>query len=377
MRTPEFYKGKEQTYVKHFFLENYLQTVAFHIGSAFPQFVYVDGFSGPWRAKDEAVADTSFFIALQQLNYVRQGLALHGKRPAMKAIFIEKKPSTFADLNKAIAERKGEIEVALFLGKFEHNISNILASVGSAFTFFFIDPTGWTGYSLEAIKPVLVHTPGEVVINFMYDHINRFINSQEPDTEASLDALFGTKDWRSLRGEKDREHAILNFYQEQVRAAGKFEFVTSTRILKPTHDRAYFHLVYATRNPRGIIEFRAVEKKAVSEQEEVRHVAKREARESRSNQSELTLEFIESPESKLNNKRQEQILIAEDRVARILQVRALDYKVLCPRILEIPLVWESDLKALLLKMRDAGRIRIDGLGSRGRSPKPGCRLSLT
>jgi hypothetical protein len=32
MRTPEFYKGKEQTYVKHFFLENYLQTVAFHIG---------------------------------------------------------------------------------------------------------------------------------------------------------------------------------------------------------------------------------------------------------------------------------------------------------------------------------------------------------
>jgi hypothetical protein len=215
------------------------------------------------------------------------------------------------------------------------------------------------------------------VINFMYDHINRFINSQEPETEASLDALFGTKDWRSLRGEKDREHAILNFYQEQVRAAGKFEFVTSTRILKPTHDRAYFHLVYATRNPRGIIEFRAVEKKAVSEQEEVRHVAKREARESRSNQSELTLEFIESPESKLNKKRQEQILIAEDRVARILQVRPLDYKVLCPRILEIPLVWESDLKALLVKMRDAGRIRIDGLGPRGRSPKPGCRLSLT
>ncbi len=31
MKPAAYYKGKEQTYVKHFFLERYIETVAFHI----------------------------------------------------------------------------------------------------------------------------------------------------------------------------------------------------------------------------------------------------------------------------------------------------------------------------------------------------------
>ena len=46
MKSPEYYKGKEQTYLKHFFLEQYLETVALHIGYAQSEFVYVDCFSG-------------------------------------------------------------------------------------------------------------------------------------------------------------------------------------------------------------------------------------------------------------------------------------------------------------------------------------------
>ena len=59
MNSPEYYKGKEQTYLKHFFLERYLETVAFHIGYTYREFVYVDCFSGPWKAADEQLADTS------------------------------------------------------------------------------------------------------------------------------------------------------------------------------------------------------------------------------------------------------------------------------------------------------------------------------
>jgi hypothetical protein len=42
MKTPEYCRGKEQTYVKHFFLEQYLETVSFHIGYTQREFVYVD-----------------------------------------------------------------------------------------------------------------------------------------------------------------------------------------------------------------------------------------------------------------------------------------------------------------------------------------------
>lgn len=68
MSSPEYYRGREQTYAKHFFLERYLDRVAWNIFSFRNEFVYVDGFSGPWKAADEAYEDTSFAIALNQLH---------------------------------------------------------------------------------------------------------------------------------------------------------------------------------------------------------------------------------------------------------------------------------------------------------------------
>src|SRR5579871_1078007 len=123
MRTPDFYRGKEQTYVKHFFLEKYLQRVAFHIGFAYQRFVYVDGFSGPWQAQGDDLSDTSFRIALEQLKYVQTGLAAQHKHPSIEAIFVEKDPSAFNALQKVVDEYSGSIKVKAFPGTFESNRS--------------------------------------------------------------------------------------------------------------------------------------------------------------------------------------------------------------------------------------------------------------
>ena len=53
MLIPKDYVGREQTYIKHFFLERYLERVAYNILSFRDNFVYVDGFSGPWRSEDK------------------------------------------------------------------------------------------------------------------------------------------------------------------------------------------------------------------------------------------------------------------------------------------------------------------------------------
>ncbi len=140
---------------------------------------------------------------------------------------------------------------------------------------------------MDTIKPVLLHQPGEVMVNFMYDFINRFLNLPTPQNEASLDRFFGTDRWRAIRNAPDREAASVQLYMEQLRLSGDFTYVTSTRILKPLHNRAYFHLIYATRSPKGITEFRAVEKKAFVEQETVRATAQRDHREQRTGQTEL------------------------------------------------------------------------------------------
>jgi hypothetical protein len=77
MVNPDHYRGREQTYVKHLFLDNYLERVAWvtlAAGHGWQEFVYLDGFSGPWKSKGKGFDDTSVAIALRKLTEVRDGL---------------------------------------------------------------------------------------------------------------------------------------------------------------------------------------------------------------------------------------------------------------------------------------------------------------
>jgi three-Cys-motif partner protein len=222
MKPADHYKGREQTYLKHYVLDRYLDRVAFHIGYAQNEFVYVDCFSGPWHHESDDLADTSIRIAPGKLNYVRDALASQKKYPTIRAVFIEKDPDTFAALQHALETFRGSVHTTALPGTFEDNLPEILKEIGTRFAFCFIDPTGWTGLGMDHITPLLRHVPGEVLINSMYDFINRFVNSHEPATEVSLDRFFGTNRWRDVRDRTDRETAIVSFYAEQVRTVGKF-----------------------------------------------------------------------------------------------------------------------------------------------------------
>jgi three-Cys-motif partner protein len=375
MNPIEYYKDREQTYLKHFFLERYLETVAYHIGFSQSQFVYVDCFSGPWRAADEGLGDTSIRIALNRLNSVRNGLAQQNRHPTIRAIFVEKSPAAFTTLQQVLREHGGEIKTTALPGTFEDNIDRILDQVGPMFAFFFVDPTGWTGFAMDNLRPILQRAKGEVMINFMYDPINRFLSFQSATNEESLDRCFGTADWRLVRDRSDRESTLVTLYVEQVRAAGGFDYATSSRILKPLQDRAYFHLVYATRNPKGIEKFRDVEKKVVTEQEAVRRRAQREHREDKSGQAEMDFgSGVPSPG--LQDQREQQLRKADERLISLLQKGPVLYEVLKPRVLELRLVWSSDLNEILVQGHRSGRFLIEGLRPRERTPKAGCKIRL-
>lgn len=376
MKPAAYYKGKEQTYLKHFFLEQYLETVAFHIGYAHQEFVYVDCFSGPWRADDEALSDTSIRIALDKLNYVRDALAKQQRYAKIKAIFVEKDPAAFQTLQITLDKYRGSITTAALPGTFEENIPKILQMVGLVFTFFFIDPKGWTGFAMDNITPILRHQPGEVMVNFMYDFINRFINYPDPANEGSLDTFFGTSNWRDIRSAADREEASITLYKEQLRTTGAYRYVTSTRILKPLSNRAYFHLAYATRNPKGIRKFRDVEKKTTTEQDTVRTTAQREHREAKSRQAELAFEPIGGMSQTTQEERKRRLYEARERLFAILQQGPILYEQLQPRILELPLVWNTDLNTMLLTAQKQGHLTIEGIQMNERTPKKGCLVRL-
>ena len=372
MKDVTYYQGREQTYLKHFFLERYLERVAYVIGSSQSEFVYVDCFSGPWKAEDEAFEDTSFVIAIRMLKRVRDGLAKKGKYPHIRCLFIEKDPQSFASLEDAVSDLSG-LDVKPLQGEFEALIPEILRFIGSSFSLVFIDPTGWTGFGLRKIEPILKHRPGEVLVNFMFDHINRFLDHPGHGIKSSFDELFGGSGWNSaVNSSAGRETAIVEHYCARMRALGHFAHVTHTRILKPVSERSYFYLIYGTRHVKGLIEFRGIEKKTVEKQEQVRLTAKQTKRLERTRQVEMFAPAALAGAASYEQERNAQLAVATEDLLRLLHNKQrTSYEDALATLLERPYVWESDVKALVQDLRQAGKLEIQGLKPQERTPKRG------
>jgi three-Cys-motif partner protein len=355
----QYYSGREQTYLKHFLLERYLERVAWVIGFTYPEFVYVDGFSGPWESGDEKFEDTSFIIAINKLRQVRRELADVKKHPKIRCLFVEKDAHAFAKLQQAIANVT-EIEVKALHGEFAQLIPQIDKFVGPAFSLMFIDPTGWNGIGLTAITPILARERGEVLINFMYDFYNRFKDV------VSMEELMGGAIPSGLSEEK-----TLDLYRARLRKAGNFKHVTTTRILKPTSDRSYFHLVYGTRHPRGLEEFRNVEKRGIAEQERVRFDAKLEGQLLRAGHPDMfgTPDETHSARSfaaAQSKQREEARQLIKQELAK---QESVSFDSVYAALLEMPLMWESAINEVIKDMQGRGELEVLGLGPRERTPK--------
>ncbi len=382
MRLPEFYEGREQTFVKHLFLERYLEQVAFHVLWFRDDFVYVDGFSGPWRSEDENFSDTSFFIAVETLRRVREGVKEKwGKRKQVRCIFVEKDPQAFVDLERFVAT-VGDIPIETIPGEFEQAVPRLLNLIGSRFSLVFIDNSGWTGFGLREIQPLL-QLRGEVLINFMFNDINRFLEVPDQAKAASYDSLYGGPEWfdqfRNLTAKGwTREDAVLEVYRARVQEFGKYPYVTSTRVKSPLQERTYFHLVYGTRNWKGINVFRAVEEKTAKEQELVRAVAKQRASPLDERQTGLfdQLPVVPGPRS-FDDEHRVRLQQGKDRLVQTLRSeRCIGYKELSADVQQVPLVWERFLKDWLVDMRESGKIKIDGLKGRAKRPNRDCTITF-
>lgn len=382
MLDPTAYEGREQTYVKHFVLEKYLERVAYNIFSFKNHFTYVDGFSGPWKSATQTYQDTSFKIATDALLAVQQGLKTDfGKSIDFRCLFIEKDPKAFKELEQAVADLKAD-NIEIINGSFEDSVERICDFTNGTFSLIFIDPTGWQGFAMERIRPLL-NLRGEVLINFMFDYINRFIEDPRPETAATFDKLFGSgwyDEWKALHDEGfSRESAAIEVYTSRLRQTGNFRYVTSTRILKPTSDRSYFYLIYATEHWKGIQEFRAVEKRTVDEQERVRDAAKFAAKEKVDGIADLFgTNIVEGNAMPYHQERQQQLQRGRARLLAELEAHptGIAYEELMGRILETPLVWETDLKNWIKSLKKDGSIDTPDFTPRQQVPKRGNLIIL-
>ncbi|TIM70742.1 MAG: three-Cys-motif partner protein TcmP [Mesorhizobium sp.] len=294
----EAYTGREQTLAKHFILEKYLQKLAYKVlqGKGDLPLTYVDAFSGPWESKTTNFADTSFMIAIRILKRVHADLAASGRPRPIRCFFVEEDTATYQQLYAAVASfndpSKG-FEIATFHGKFEDAVPHILKFVDRSFALTFIDPTGWKGYEFPKVGAILKHRPGEVLLNYMYDFINRFTACHDPKVATTFDGILGANWNARLEPALPRHQAVEKLFLDEFRKAGGFDYVLSTPIEK-IDDRKHFCITYGTRSEHGLEAYRNVEFKALENHQEIRAVARQARTEARTGQG-ILFEAAEIP----------------------------------------------------------------------------------
>lgn len=384
MSDTDLYTGREQTLVKHFILRQYLERFAIIVGTHRDTLTYVDCFSGPWNVQSEDFKDSSFSIALEQLRKARR---VHqdrtGRTLRLRCLFLEKTRSAFIKL-KQFTDKITDVEIEPQNKKLEHAIPLILEFVrkgGSrSFPFIFIDPTGWTGFEMSTIAPLLKIDPGEVLINFMTGHIHRFIDYPEEVNQQSFVRFFGSEDFREkVKGlaQQEREDAAVEEYIRNVKSTGNFPHVCSAIVLHPEIDRTAFHLIYATRNLAGVEVFKDAEKRAMAVMEKARAEAKQRKREEKTRQTELYSGEILHDPIHYTSLRVRYLAKSKQAVLDLLETHTkVPYDQACALTLSFPLSWESDLKEWIRSWVREGLLTISGLKARQHVPQRGQGILL-
>lgn len=232
-----FRRRKPQTATKHSIFEHYLDPWAkiisnrsWHKGA-----YYIDAFAGTGK----------YLSGEPGSPVIAANILLKYQKPTCKfhCICIEKKRKRFEILEGALKQFEVNLAIEKHNAEFVACIDEILQTVGTSPAFFFIDPEGFSGLDFDKIKAILKLHHREVLINFQYNALQRWLKA--PHVSNTIAKLFGTPDYRK---EQD-EIGLIELYKNQIRKTGVFAWYFRNKF--PAKDRTLYYLVYATRNITG------------------------------------------------------------------------------------------------------------------------------
>jgi three-Cys-motif partner protein len=372
MEIDHTYRGREHSLIKHELLKGYLQKLLLIVGtSGTREITYVDCFAGPWGSEDESLDGTSIAISLGILKGVQDTLAAPPYSiPSLKlrAIYVEKAERRYQRLASYLTTNAPpSIECHALYGDYSDLQDDILRLCGNGFAFFFIDPKGWKDVTIPKLRKLAARPRSELLINFMYDFFNRFIdlpslNNQVTDMLGKLDE--SDRQTLAARLPKDRAAWVVNRYRECLKAAAGTEGREKPRayhaiVKDKDKDRTKYHMVYVTRHPKGIVVFAEQSEKVDFIQRVVRIQTARE----RSGQGGL---FAPEQEAEQIDDGRVGLDIVEDYWLKLLdtEARAFDEAVLAD-MLESQGWQISDFQQAFGRLQAAGKVEnIDARGSR-------------
>ena len=115
-------------------------------------------------------------------------------------------------------------------------------------SLFFVDPFGFS-VNYHDLESAMAFERNELVVNFMFDYINRFIGL--PSLETNFTTFFGCEDWKKAcdMSGNEREAFLVDLYRQQLKKFSKYVF--PYRLSVYDADRTYYYLFHATNHIDG------------------------------------------------------------------------------------------------------------------------------
>ncbi|MCX6169358.1 MAG: three-Cys-motif partner protein TcmP [Ignavibacteriales bacterium] len=249
MATPKetLWEIEPHTLAKHKILENYLKAWYPIISKYNDKLNYIDGFSGPGRySKGEPGSP------LIVIDVIRNHITEYKKE--INILCIEERIDRVEHLNGEIKkiDLPSNIHVNVIMGKFHEVIGFLLEKLDSenkllAPTFVFIDPFGFSGIPFSVVRRLLSIPKVEVLITFMVDSINRFIDTYGAGDH--INEAFGSDEAsRIVSFSANRIKDLQNLYQKQLE--GLVDFVRYFEMCDK-NDKTIYYLFFASKNKLG------------------------------------------------------------------------------------------------------------------------------
>lgn len=266
---------KPHTYAKHKILSEYLKRWYPILGSWNSELVYIDGFAGSGIYKDGSLGSPliAYYTFVTHRDYPN---TLSMKKAEF--IFIEKDASRANTLKsvlnyvKDILKNKGyqissNTIYRVYTQEFEKIIKGVIKGISErkVALFAFIDPYGYTQYTLPTIIEILKYQySSEILLNFMTGFMDRFI-SDKNHLDTIKEELGLTQDQiqdiLNTKNMEERSKKLVNILYSKIYEefkkynTGKKIYYQSFTILSKNNTPLY-ELVHLTKHEKGVEEMK-------------------------------------------------------------------------------------------------------------------------
>ncbi|MGM0715370.1 three-Cys-motif partner protein TcmP [Brevibacillus parabrevis] len=238
----------------------------------------IDGFAGAgtYGEGDTKQFGSPVILYQEAIEFCRQSDAFGWKPPEIFLIFIEGNKDNFQNLNRVLNQisplepiREDDffqkvatypsVQVACINGLFSEVFGNLLDEVGDQSlipSLCFIDPFGFSHTPFDLIKKYSSNNSAEILFNFMYEEINRFVLHPSPKIKRHMMDLFGVTELEHIQDQlrdqapEVRKGALVGLYTYQLKEVAGFRYSLSYDIKK--NGKTKMILFFGSSNIHGL-----------------------------------------------------------------------------------------------------------------------------